>query len=166
VTKRPLPLTFDAALARIAGHLRGGWAEMAQVAERKERTVRNWGDPDTPEDVPAGAMLKLDLAYQAAGGQGAPLFEAYANQLDLAEAARFADRHELLARAERLIREGGEGHAALVRACQPRATERDRANAFRELSEAFAEFKPLLALLSPDAPSQNGRAHQAEPQPP
>ena len=153
MTKLRAPLSIDAALARIAGQLHGGWNEMAQRTERKSRTVRNWGDPDTPEQVPIDCAIVLDLAYQEAGGLGAPIYEAYSARLDLAEAARFADRHALMGRSVEVIREGGEAHAALVRACQPDATLADRAHALREVTEAFEAIRNTIPLLEPEDPA-------------
>lgn len=41
MTKLRGPITYDAALARIAGVI--GWPAMATATARAERTVRNWG---------------------------------------------------------------------------------------------------------------------------
>lgn len=147
MTKLRAPLTIDAALARIAGQLPGGWDEMAEVAGRKTRTVRNWGDPDTVEQVPIDCAIDLDLAYLAAGGDGTPIRDAYDARLELAAAAKFSSQRELLRHAEDVIREGGEAHAAILAACQPDATAADRENAHRELAEAFEPIKRALALL-------------------
>jgi hypothetical protein len=147
MTKRRAPLTFDAALARVAGQVPGGFDALASHAGRQIRTVRNWGDPDTPEQIPADVMVRFDLLFSEAGGEGSPFFEAYAAQLEIAASAQFADRHELLARTERLLKEAGEAHAALVRACQPDATAADEARANREAAEAFEAFKPVLAFF-------------------
>lgn len=148
MTKHRAPLTFDAALARIAGQVDGGFDALASHCDRTARTVRNWGDPDTPEAIPLDVALRFDLLFAEAGGEGAPFFEAYAAQLELAACAHFADRFELLARTERLLKEAGEAHAALLRVCQPDATPADEARAYREAGEAFEEFKPVLAFLS------------------
>jgi hypothetical protein len=147
MTKARAPLSIDAALARIAGQLPGGYDEAAQVAKRKVRTVRNWGDPDTPEQIPLDCAIALDLAYEAAGGEGYPLHETYGAQLQLAEATHFATRFDLLRRTAALIKEGGEAHAALARLCLPDSSDADRRLAHRELAEAFEAIAQVLPLL-------------------
>ncbi|BBC72895.1 conserved hypothetical protein [Altererythrobacter sp. B11] len=158
MTKLRAPLSVDAALARIAGQLPGGWREMAELADRQERTVRNWGDPDTREQIPIDCAIELDLAYQRAGGTGAPIHETYSLQLELAELSRFADRHELLAQAFEVIKEGGEAHAAIVHAARPGATPQDTAEALRECIEAFDALKLILPMLQP--PAQLAEGHR------
>lgn len=161
MTKVRPPLSVDAALARIAGQLPGGWDQMAALTARKVRTVRNWGDPDTPEQIPIDCAIALDLAFEESGGEGYPLYEAYTLKLEFAQAAYFADSHTLLRRTAALIKEGGEAHSALVRASLPDATEADRRAARRELAEAFEEIKHVLPLLEPVDPS--AELHQTGP---
>lgn len=150
MTKARAPLSIDAALARIAGHLPGGYNDMATIAGRAVRTVRNWGDPDTAEQIPLDCAIALDVAYIAAGGDCAPLFETYSLKLELAHMQRFACNIELARHTAEVIREGGEAHSALVRATLPGATEGDRADALRECVEAFDILKRTLALLEAD----------------
>ncbi|WP_375290887.1 hypothetical protein [Qipengyuania sp.] len=147
MTKLRPPLSIDQALARIAGQLEEGYESIAAITDRSVSMARAWGDPDRREKIPVDDAIALDLAYQEAGGVGAPLYEAYGAKLDVAAAARFSSKHQLLERTERLIKEGGEAHAALVRACQPGATAAEVATALRELGEAFEEYKPIFAIL-------------------
>lgn len=148
MTKARAPLSLDAALARIAGQLPEGWDDMARIANRQTRTVRNWGDPDTPEQVPVDCAIALDLAYIAAGGSGAPIFETYALKLELAEADKFGDRHQLLRTAQDVARETGEANAAIIGAAHPAATEADRQRALREAVEARDALNQAIPLLS------------------
>ena len=147
MTKLRAPLSVEQALARIAGQLPAGVDTMAEVAGRSVSLVRKWGDPDRDEQIPLDCAIALDLAYQAAGGEGCPLHQAYTAKLEISAAARFADRFELLRRATDVIKEGGEAHAALTRACLPDATRADEDHALRELAEAFEAIKPTLAAL-------------------
>lgn len=147
MTKLRAPLSIDAALARIAGHMPRAWEQMADIAGRKVRTVRNWGDPDTPEQIPLDCAIALDLAFIEAGGAGAPLFEAYATKLELDELARHADRIELGRQTASVIRECGEAGGALVLASQPGATPAHRRDAMRECAEALDTLKRVLPLL-------------------
>lgn len=159
MTKLRAPLSIDAALARIAGQLPGGYEEAADLTDCRARTVRKWGDPDAPEEISLRRAITLDLAYVAAGGEGYPLHQAYTHQLEVAEAEHFADRFDLLRRTAALIKEGGEAQAALARLCLPDATEADRRVALRELAEAFELTRQLLSLLEA-APTQ-GDSRQA-----
>jgi len=148
VTKLRAPLSIEQALQRIAGQLAGGVHTMAEFAGRQPGTIRAWMDPDRPEQVTLDAAIELDLAYQAEGGKGAPLFEAYATRLQLAEAARFSDRHRLLDHAHGVAKEGGEAIAAIIAAARPDATDADRREAHREVAEAFEKFRDVLPILS------------------
>jgi hypothetical protein len=148
VTLQRAPLSVEQALQRIAGQLAKGVEGMAAAAHRQPGTVRAWMDPNRPEQVGIEAAIELDLAYQAEGGTGAPLFEAYAIRLQLAEAARFADRHCLLDHAHGVAKEAGEAIAAIVAAARPGASEADRHAAHREAAEAFEKFRDVLPILS------------------
>lgn len=148
MTHRRAPLSVEQALQRIAGQLPGGIEAMAEIAQRQPGTVRNWMNPERDEQVSLEAAIELDLAYQAEGGTGAPLFEAYSTRLQLAEAARFADRHCLLDHAHGVAKEAGEAIAAIVAAARPGASEADRHAAHREAAEAFEKFRDVLPILS------------------
>lgn len=160
MTKARAPLSIDAALARIAGHLPGGYTAMAGIVGRAVRTVRNWGDPDTAEHIPLDCAISLDLAFIAAGGDCAPLFETYQLLLDLAQMERFSSNIALGKHAAQVIREGGEAHSALLLATLPGATEKDRKNALRECSEAFDVIKRVLPLLGAPPADDAGVRHQ------
>lgn len=147
MTKLRAPLSIEQALQRIAGQLPTGVEAMAAVAQRQPGTIRAWMDPDRTEQVTLDAAIALDLAFQAEGGSGAPLFEAYATRLQLAEAARFADRHRLLDHAHGVAKEGGEAIAAIIAAARPDATELDRRAAHREAAEAYEKLRDILPLL-------------------
>ncbi len=148
MTKFREPLTIDAAIIRIAAKIPGGFRKMAEIADREVRTVRNWSDPDTPESVPVECAIALDLAYIAAGGPGPAIFEAYADQLAIAEQSRFADRYDLLRRAQSVAKETGEANSAILGAAQPNASEADRRAALAEVAEAIDTLKDIVPLLS------------------
>ena len=156
MTKRRAPLSIHAALIRVVGQLPRDWDEAAEITGKQAGTLRAYADPERREELPVTAAIALDLAYLANGGDGTPIFDAYAQKLDLAELAQFADRIELHRKVVDVVREGGEAHAALVRACQPEATASDRDRAAHEASQAYAELGRVLSLLTapnrPDAP--------------
>jgi hypothetical protein len=141
MTKHRAPLTIDAALARIAGQLPAGWPDMAAFLGRKQSLVRAWGDPERREKIPMADAVQLDVAYRAAGGDGAPLYETYGWQLEEAGMFRFADEIALGRLTATAIREGGEAHAALVLASQPGCDPSHHRQTMRELDEAIASLQ-------------------------
>lgn len=149
MTKLRAPLSIDGALARIAGQLPGAWDDIAAVAGRARSTVRNWGNPDTTDCIPLDCAIRLDIAYQQAGGEGAPLYETYSHQVEIACIARFASGIQLARRTMDAIREGGQANEALVAATLPGASDRDRAAARREVEEAIVALRAALPLLLP-----------------
>lgn len=156
MTKHRAPLSIEQALARIAGQLPDGYADMARRTGHQPGTVRAWGDPDRRERIAVDDAIALDIAYQEAGGTGAPIHEAYTHQLELAHLSHFASRISLGRHAVDVIKEGGEAHAALVRAAQPGATPEDRRHAEVEIGEALETLKRALPLLA-------GLHHQTDP---
>ena len=152
MTKVRPPLSVDAALGRISGQLPGAWAEMAKLVDRAESTVRAWGDHEKPDQIPLPCAITLDIAFQRAGGEGRPLFETYALQLDVARENAFAGEIEIARRACLLIREGSQAQEALVLASLPSATARCRANAVRELEDVARVVTSAIALLAVSGP--------------
>ena len=152
MTKLRPPLSVGAALARIAGLLSGDYAEMAAILDRSPGLVRSWGDPDKRERIPMEDAIALDLAYRAAGGHGAPLFECYGAKLDAEGVSWFADEIALARHAATLIRECGDAEAAVVLAAQPGATMRDRQHALREIEEAIGVLASARLMLAGAAP--------------
>jgi hypothetical protein len=138
MTKLRAPLSIDAALARIAGHLPGGWDDMAKAAGRQAHTIRAWGDPEKPDAIPLPCAIALDVAFRSAGGHGAPLFDAYEALLDQALSDQFADQHELAHVTANAIKEVGQAESALIIAALPGATDEQIAAAEREAEEGLA----------------------------
>lgn len=149
MTKARAPISFDNALTRIAALL--GWPAMAAAVDRKERTVRNWSDPDTGETCPVDCALKLDLLFQAGGGEGAPMFETYSLLLETGHAEQFGCQRELAKKLHVAIKEGAEAHSAILSVTLPGADAADRANAKREVEEGIAALKATLPLLNDGA---------------
>ncbi|HEX8402261.1 MAG TPA: hypothetical protein VF628_11220 [Allosphingosinicella sp.] len=148
MTKVRPPLTFELALTRVAGLL--GWDRSAEILGVAERTVRDWSDPDT---VPlAGRALcvedciHLDVAYRAAGGDGAPLLSCYALLFET-ELTTSADNGALVRHIARAAKETGEALAASVLASAPGATAADRELARREGEEAIGCITNIVTIL-------------------
>ncbi|WP_395391431.1 hypothetical protein WBP07_12515 [Novosphingobium sp. BL-8A] len=149
MTKRRAPLTIDAALARIAGQIEGGWNAMAEAVGRKSGSiVRAWGDPDRREQIPLPDAIALDMAYRAAGGEGAPIFETYAYQLDEAGAFRFANEIALGKLAALVIRECGEATSHLVLSAQPGADVTDHRLTLNQVDEAIEVYQRARVLVA------------------
>lgn len=147
MTKLRAPGSIDAALSRIAGLVPDGWAGMASTVDRKERTVRNWGDPDTPESIPLECAIALDLAYIAAGGVGAPIHETYALQLNLQLQTQFGDILQLATLNAEFILEAGQAGAAVIQATAPGAPDKLKREALRESEEAATALARTIAAL-------------------
>jgi hypothetical protein len=147
------PFSFAEALFRIGDRL--GWVEVARIANRTVRCVRDWSEPDTRRTPPIATALALDRAWAEAGGTGAPLRDALDHQLGQAcmrmdyDPARLADATAVC------FREGAEAGEALLYAVLPNATAAQRREAAREVCEgiaAYAAALPLLGLAHPPAP--------------
>jgi hypothetical protein len=115
------PLTTDQALARIIGQLPNGYRDAEKATDRSESYLRACGDPDRLERLCFDDAIALDIAFQAAGGEGSPLAEHFLLRVEMGQLARFAHRFGLLEKTEQVVRESGEASAALIRACQPGA---------------------------------------------
>ena len=151
MTKPRAPLTYDNALTRIAAQI--GWAAMAEAVGQRERTVRDWGDPDLERRCPIEAAELLDLAFQAGGGQGAPMLETYSLRLEAAHTHRFAAGIDLARAVCAMIREGAEAKEKMIVASFPGATDQDRRDALRELEEFIAAARVGIRLLTdPQSP--------------
>jgi hypothetical protein len=147
MTKLRPPLSFDQAVTRIAGLL--GWEACGALVGRSARAVRAWSDPDADAAPSIEQALILDVAYRAAGGEGAPIFEVYAAKLDLDAQAATASR-ALPDLAATAAKENGEALAALTLASQPGAPLAVRAVAKREVEEGIKALgQALLALNVP-----------------
>lgn len=147
MTKRRAPLSPDAALVRVAGQLDGGFDQLAGLLGRSVSLVRKWADPDAREAIPFADAIACDLLYREQGGNGAPMFECYAHQLDEAGALRFAGQITLGRFAPDFIRETSEATAALVLAAQPGSDDRALRTASRELREAAEVIRQAIQMV-------------------
>lgn len=151
MTKVRPPASFFDAITRIAGLI--GWDGCVEALTagtgRKlaDRTVRNWSDPDTEPCISIEDALKLDLAYQAQGGYGTPLFDAYAHQLERETERARLNQPCLISATAAAAKETGEAMHAMVLAASPHANANDKARAGAEIVEAIdALQKSLIAL--------------------
>ncbi|HXH52561.1 MAG TPA: hypothetical protein VNH53_03905 [Sphingomicrobium sp.] len=145
MTKRRAPLTFENALTRVASEV--GWSEVARICRHKERTVRNWSEPDTTAEISLEAALELDLAWRAAGKEGAPFLTCYQTRLDAEATAADPSRDALIGTAAKAAKEGGEAVAAVLATARPGASSADDAIAERELEESIEAQTAALAAI-------------------
>lgn len=145
MTKLRAPLTFENALTRVAGLI--GWGDCATIVGKAERTVRYWSDTDASACITLDAALKLDIAFRAAGGEGAPMFQCYALRLDAEARASEASFEALLKSIARSAKEHGEALSAAIAASRPGAGLAAIAIAERELEETIDANTNMLANL-------------------
>jgi len=154
MTKVKAPMSIDAAIARIAGQFPDGYKDLARLMGCHESTVRAWGDDNKPDQrLSLAAAIALDIAYVREGGEGRPLFETYALQVNVAREKAFASETALARRVCVMIREGAQANEAMVLASLPFATPRDRLTAIRELHDVIREATSAIALL--DMPEED-----------
>ena len=145
MTKRRPPLSFELALTKVAGLI--GWPAVAAIVGHGERAVRNWSDPDAAAGIRMDAAERLDIAYQEAGGSGAPFLECYATRLKSAMTDAFGSAEAIAVAAARAAKECGEGVAASIAASQPGADRRVFEDAQREIEEGIESLTATLANI-------------------
>ncbi len=145
MTKRRPPCSFENALTKIAGII--GWPRAAQIVGQAERTVRNWSDPDTGAGINLDAALALDVAYQAAGGDGTPILQCYVTRLQADTRDALFSSDAIAHAAARTAKEGGEAVAAAIAAARPGATAADFVVAEREIEESIVAQTDTLAAI-------------------
>jgi hypothetical protein len=140
------PATFELALAKIAALL--GYDGCATVLGKSESHVRKLGAPDTEREISLRDAVRLDAAWRRAGGEGAPLLECYALQLDLGAADTESSSSGLvMAGAALAAKESGEAVAAALALAGDMRDPKARLNAVREVEEAISELSHLLTRI-------------------
>jgi len=140
------PLTFEAALDMIVARI--GQRTALSVVNRARRTVADWSNPHHTASVPIEAALALDGAWRAAGGAGAPLLDTYRRRFEAAAPIVMGlDLASLPDLTVQCIHEGAEAKAALVIAMLPGATDLQRREASREVTENIAVLEATLPHL-------------------
>jgi hypothetical protein len=155
VTKPRPPLTFAQAVTRIAGLI--GWTDAATIVGRKERTVRLWSEPDQGGTCTLDQARDLDAAYRAAGGDGAPLLDAYAFQLEVQIALQTGCRRALASDLEAFTRESGDAVASVIPCLDGSASAAQHYRALAEVDECSGKLaklrRRLTSLLSGTLPA-------------
>lgn len=140
------PLTIEDALYTVLGFL--GAKRAAAVVGLSVDYLTSVSNPNTPYRLTFEDGIKLDLAYEAAGGPaGSPIRDTYLQLHDLHRAEQFADAAALSTIALEALREGSEAQIALFEAAQPGASPAKKAEAVREVQQALAKYGQALPLL-------------------
>ncbi len=145
MTKQRQPLTFADAVTRIASLL--SVAGAARVVRRSERCLRDWSDPGTLTCPSLEQGLALDRAWRAAGGEGAPVLEAYAFMLGVQVREEPASCAALGADIAHAARECGEAIATGIAIAQPGARPAAVHQALVEAEEARGAIGLMIARL-------------------
>lgn len=140
------PVSFAAALATIEKRL--GSDVVRRIASRAQRTIDDWRHPETRRTPPIETALALDCAWRAAGGAGAPMFDTYRRLFEtsapIVMGGNFGSLSDLTVQC---IHEGAQAEAALVIAMLPGATDLQRREASREVTENIAVLEATLPHL-------------------
>lgn len=156
MTQLRAPLTFPAAMTRVAGVL--GWPVCAQMARRGVRAVRYWSQDNCTSSPTIAQALAYDAAYQAAGGEGAPFLDAFGFQLQGAREQQDACRRQLADAVADASTESGEAVAAAVALTVSNASPLQALRALAEAEQARSAFGQLIRRLTPFLPSGTGSA--------
>lgn len=146
MTLQRTPLTFADAMTRVAGVLT--FDDARRIVRRSDRCVRNWSEPGSAKRPTVDQALALDVAYRAAGGDGAPFLEAFAFQLDVQVERQTADRRDLTGEIATVAREAGEAIAASLAITTTNASPRETHFAFVQAQQAHVSFGALLRRLT------------------
>jgi hypothetical protein len=154
MTQARIPDTFTDAMANIIVVIGAGEAARiaTEVARRSpayaERTMYDWSHPDTGSLPTLRQALAFDAAYQAAGGEGAPFRDAFAQQLENAVEAADACRRTLVTESATFVREAAEVTEALFHAAQPGASPHAIHRALVEAQQVERAARPLRRRLA------------------
>ncbi len=144
MTKPRIPLTAHSALLEIVKVL--GYDGCAEVSGIREWALRKMSDPDTGREISLRGAMRLDAAFRRAGGNGAPLFEAYAAFLDLDQVEPDSAEHLMLLSGE-VSKEVGEAVAAALASASRANCPATRARAIDEAREGLSKMHALVTSL-------------------
>jgi hypothetical protein len=154
------PLSFPRAITKIAAVL--DYPAMARAVGRGERLMRKWSHPTSGAFPTLAQAVLLDQAYVAAGGDGMPLLEAYAQQLDVAIGREIACQLALSAAVAVAAKEFGEAVAASLAVARPGALNQGAVfHALNESEEASAAMAVVVRHLTSFLPGGAGSPGEA-----
>lgn len=139
------PDTSADAVLQIAGRI--GYTAAAKIVGRSTACIRDWTNEATTSCPSFAQAVALDAAYIAAGGENAPLHDAYAVQLEIVVAERTACARSLSREVAAAARECGEFIAASLSVCQPDHSPNDVQRALIEADEAESKIATIKRRL-------------------
>jgi hypothetical protein len=145
VTVPRTPDTAADAVLQIAGSL--GYEAAAAAAGRSVACIRDWTNEATTSCPSFAQAIALDAAYIAAGGENAPLHDAYAAQLKITVEARTACARALSGEVATAAREFGEFIAASLPVCQTGHSPNDVQRALLEADQAETAIATIKRRL-------------------
>lgn len=141
-------------MTRVAGVI--GWPACAELAKRRERTVRYWSEDGCKATPSVALALAYDAAYQAAGGFGAPFLDAMAHQLERAREQQDACRLQLADAIADVARESGDAIAASIEITRSNASPLSTLRASAEVGQLLSACHRLAKRLAPFLPTGTG----------
>jgi len=154
------PLSFPRAITKIAAVI--DYPDMARVIGRSESLTRKWSHPARKAFPTLAQAVAIDGAYVAAGGDGTPLLEAYAQQLDVAIGREIACQLALSAAVAVAAKEFGEAVAASLAVARPGAPNQGAVfHALNESEEASAAMAVVVRHLTSFLPGGAGSPGEA-----
>lgn len=143
MTKPRKPLTPYRALCRIEEML--GWDGIAAIIEKNVWHCRKLSDPDTGREISMQDAIRLDAAFQRAGGAGFPMMEAHFAQLAMLSQRDRAG--PLIAALSTAVKENAEGIAAALTLTEHADDKAARRRAITEVEESIEASLSLLFLI-------------------
>ncbi|WP_068091056.1 hypothetical protein [Novosphingobium rosa] len=140
MTKQRDPLTPYRALCRIEEVL--GWDGIATIISKNVWHCRKMSDPDTGRELCLQDAIRLDAAFQRAGGVGFPLMEAHFAQLVLTTDPGVAA--PLTGALTKAVKENAEGIAAALALVEDASDPKVRRKAIKEVEESIEASLSLL----------------------
>lgn len=147
MTEVRIPNGFAAAMKQIADLI--DWPACAEIAGKTVRNVQYWGQDSCSATPPIATALALDVAFQKAGGQGAPFRDAYVFQFREVMTAQDACRRALAEAIAEVTRESGDALAASIEITQSDASPLSTLRASAEVGQLLAAANRLARRLVP-----------------
>lgn len=147
MTEVRVPHGFAAAMKQVADLI--DWPACAEIAGKTVRNVQYWGQDSSPATPPIATALAFDVAFQKAGGEGAPFRDAYVFQFKEVMTGQDACRRALAEAIAEVARESGDALAASIEITQSNASPLSTLRASAEVGQLLAAANRLARRLVP-----------------
>lgn len=156
MTKPRTPRSLSHAVTRIIAQI--GEDAAAKVSGRSRHAVRAWSNPDRTAYPSIAQAIALDAAYRSAGGDGAPLREAYDAQLEITVCELTACHRDLAAEVATASIECGEALGATLPLTQTGYTPNDATRALLQIDDAENALSRVRRRVHSFLPAARGRS--------